>query len=249
MLIDDAAAAQANSRIVACIPARLGSTRLPGKPLQRVGGVALVVRVHAAVRRALSDIPSARVVVVTDDDRIEDVAASAGAEVWRHDAACTSGTQRILRAVTARGLSVDALLNVQGDQPFVTAAHLRPLLKALDAGAPIATLCAPLAPADRARPERVKVVRDALGRALYFSRAAIPGALHVGVYGFRGEVLSRLAALPRAPLADAEDLEQLDWLHAGLPVQVAEFPDPLLSIDTPEDLATAEAWLAAAGNP
>ncbi|MCK6571045.1 NTP transferase domain-containing protein [Myxococcota bacterium] len=249
MLIDDAAAAPANSRIVACIPARFGSTRVPGKPLQRVGGVPLVVRVHGAVRRALSGVAGARVVVVTDDARIEDVAASAGAEVWRHDAPCLSGTQRILRAASARGLSVDALLNVQGDQPFVSAAHLRPLLNALAAGAPVATLCAPLSPGDRDRRERVKVVRDASGRALYFSRAAIPGALHVGVYGFRGDVLPRLAALPRAPLADAEDLEQLDWLHAGLPVQVAELPESLLSIDTPEDLAAAEAWLAAAGNP
>jgi 3-deoxy-manno-octulosonate cytidylyltransferase (CMP-KDO synthetase) len=249
MLIDDAAAAPAHSRIVACIPARFGSTRLPGKPLRRVGGVPLVVRVHAAVTRALADVRGARVVVVTDDARIEDVAATAGAEVWRHDAPCPSGTQRILRAAAARGLSVDALLNVQGDQPFVTAAHLGPVLGALAAGAPIATLCAPLSPGDRDRPERVKVVCDALGRAMYFSRAAIPGALHVGVYGFRGDALPRLAALPRAPLADAEDLEQLDWLHAGLPVHVAPLPEPLLSIDTPEDLAAAEARFASAGNP
>jgi CTP:molybdopterin cytidylyltransferase MocA len=134
MLIDDAAAAPAHSRIVACIPARFGSTRLPGKPLRRVGGVPLVVRVHAAVTRALADVRGARVVVVTDDARIEDVAATAGAEVWRHDAPCPSGTQRILRAAAARGLSVDALLNVQGDQPFVTAAHLGPVLGALAAG-------------------------------------------------------------------------------------------------------------------
>jgi 3-deoxy-manno-octulosonate cytidylyltransferase (CMP-KDO synthetase) len=249
MHFDDAAAAWADSRIVACIPARLGSTRLPGKPLRRLGGRPLVARVCEGVTRALAGLRRARVVVVTDDPEVERAAAVTGAEVWRHDGPCLSGTQRILRAGAERGLEADLVLNVQGDQPFVTAAHLRPVLAALATGAPIATLCAPLAEDLRPRPERVKVVRDAAGRALYFSRAAIPGDLHVGVYGFRADILPRLATLPRSPLADAEDLEQLDWLVAGLPIAVAETPEPLLSIDTPEDLAVAEARLARAGNP
>ncbi len=249
MHFDDAAAARSDGRIVACIPARLGSTRLPGKPLRRLGGRTLIARVVEAVARALSDHPSVRVVVVTDDEGIEAAARSAGAEIWRFDAPCAAGTQRILRAAAGRSLDADVLLNVQGDQPFVTAAHLRPVLAALFRGAPIATLCAPLSPELRSRPERVKVVRDTAGRALYFSRAAIPGDLHLGVYGFRTEILPRLAALPRSPLADAEDLEQLDWLAAGLPVVVADTPESILSIDTPEDLAAAESRLASVGNP
>lgn len=228
---DDDSAETSGRRIVAAIPARSGSTRLPNKPLQWLGDAPLVVQVWRAVRAAeVAD----EVVVVTDSAEVE---AAIGDAALRVDAPCRSGTERMARALV--GVDCRFVINVQGDQPFVGADLLRPLVEALEAGAEIATLSAPLEPGDRAEPSRVKVVCDRRGRALYFSRQAIPGDLHVGIYGFRAAVLPRLLDLPRSPLAQAEDLEQLDWLHAGLSITVVPVARAPLSIDTPSDLEAA----------
>lgn len=239
----DEPAATSSPRIVAAIPARLGSTRLPEKPLADLAGVPLVARVYGAVRAA--EIADA-VYVVTDSDAIEAAVRARGGLVLREDAPCRSGTERIARALLRAGLAPRLVLNVQGDEPFVERGLLAPLLAALEAGADIATLAAPLPPEAREARDRVKVVCDARGHALYFSRAPIPGDLHLGYYGFQGDILASLPALPRSPLAAAEDLEQLDWLHAGLRIAVARAPKSTLSIDTPADLAEARRLLAAA---
>lgn len=243
---DDDPAATSSHRIVAAIPARLGSTRLPRKALLPLGGVPLAARVWRAVTEAgVAD----AVYVVTDTDEIEAAVRAYGGQVLRMDAPCRSGTERVVRAVGALPERPAFVLNVQGDEPFVSAAELRPLVAALAAGAEIVTGAAPLPAGALERRDKVKVVCDARGDALYFSRAAIPGALHVGLYGFRAAVLPRLLELPRSPLAAAEDLEQLDWLHAGLRVRVVDVPAAPLSIDTPSDLDAARALLDSAGHP
>jgi 3-deoxy-manno-octulosonate cytidylyltransferase (CMP-KDO synthetase) len=137
-------------------------------------------------------------------------------------------------------------LNVQGDEPFVGDDLIAPLVERLRAGAAIATLAAPLDPGRLHERSSVKVVRDASGHALYFSRAPIPGELHLGLYGFSRQALAAVADLPRGRLAAAEDLEQLTWLEAGWRIAVADVPRATLSIDTPEDLAAARALLVAA---
>ncbi len=244
---EDDSAATLGPRTVAAIPARLGSTRLPRKPLLDLGGAPVVWRVYEAVRQAnMVD----AVWVVTDSDEIEAAVRDRGGEVRRVDAPCRSGTERVARALLQdRSSTVEHVLNIQGDEPFVGADLLRPLLDALSAGAEIATLSAPLVEAERGVRHRVKVVTDRHRQALYFSREAIPGDLHLGYYGFRAETLRRLLDLPRSPLAEAEDLEQLDWLHAGLKIAVAHAPRATQSIDTAEDLTAARTLLRETRSP
>jgi len=181
--------------------------------------------------------------VATDDPRIADVVRRSGGEVVLSDTPYGCGTQRVAHAADGRG--ADFVLNVQVDQAFVDATALARVLDALRAGASIATLAAPLPPDRASDPHAVKVVRDGTGHALYFSRTPIPGDLHLGVYGFNADTLASLAALPRSRLATAEDLEQLTWLEAGWPIVVVDAPRATLSIDTPEDLVTAQHLLAA----
>jgi 3-deoxy-D-manno-octulosonate cytidylyltransferase len=243
---DDEPAATPSHRIVAAIPARLGSKRLPAKALAELGGLPLAARVWRAV--AATGIADA-VYVVTDARAIEDAVCAAGGQVLRVDAPCRSGTERVARAIADLSEPPTYVLNVQGDEPFIGADLLRPVLAALEAGAQIATVAAALPPGDATRRDKVKVVRNYRGDALYFSRAPIPGALHVGLYGFRAEILAGLRDLPRSGLAAAEDLEQLDWLHAGLRIAVADVPRAPLSIDTADDLEAARRLLAQAGTP
>lgn len=229
-----------SSSAVAIIPARIGSTRLPRKPLADLAGAPLVWRVYAQVS-ACEALDS--VYVATDDDAIEAAVRSRGGQVIRVDIQCASGTERV--ALAARQLDASWILNVQGDEPFIEPALLTDLVDRLRRGAAIVTACAPLDERDRANPSVVKVVRNAEGQALYFSRAPIPGEQHVGVYGFRADVLQAAAALPRSPAARAEDLEQLTWLHHGWRVAVCDAPRAQLSIDTPTELAQAAARFTA----
>ena len=225
--------------VAALIPARIGSTRLPRKALADLGGEPMVVRVWRAV---VACPRFEQVKVVTDADEIESAVRAAGGEVVRVDAPCRSGTERVARAAAA--LDARWIVNVQGDMPGLANEHLDALVDLLEAGAELATIAAPLEPARRDAASVVKVVSDARGRAMYFSRAPIPGALHVGLYGFRRATLLRLLDLPRSALAEAEDLEQLDWLHAGLEVQVGVVRTAPLAVDTPADLERARALFA-----
>lgn len=229
-----------SARTVAVIPARIGSTRIPEKPLVLLGGAPLVWRVYDRVR-ACSDLDA--VYVATDDARVEDVVRSRGGRVIRIDAPCPSGTARVARA--AAQIEASFVLNVQGDEPFIEPAALSLVVDRLRAGADIVTLAAPLPPDGLAERACVKVVADGAGHALYFSRAPIPGQQHVGVYGFRAAALQAVAPLPRSPAAIAEDLEQLTWLHHGWRVALCEVPEPAISIDTPADLERAAARLRA----
>jgi len=230
-------------RVVAVIPARIKARRLPRKPLLELGGEPLVCRV---LRRVSASPDIDAVVVATDDADVAGAVTRAGGRVCIIAGACDSGTQRVALAVSQEPAlrDADTVINVQVDEAFFDAAWVPPLLSALAGGADVATLAAPLPPGALDDSAAVKVVRDRAGHALYFSRAPIPGDLHLGIYAFRRAALSGLAGLSRGPLARAEDLEQLAWMEAGARVHVVTVPRAALAIDTPQDLTTARAMLA-----
>lgn len=227
---------------VVIIPARAGSTRLPLKPLAPLAGRPLIA--HVVARALTAGDALTGVYVATDSGDVAAEAERAGARALRVDAPCHSGTDRVAKALRALPEPPAVVVNVQGDEPFLAPDLLPRLVAAVRAGAPVATAAAPC-PADALGDRHaVKVVCDARGHALYFSRAPIPGRLHLGVYAFRADALPALAALPRGPLATAEDLEQLAWLEAGWPIAVVDAARPSLSIDTPADLARAQQIMA-----
>jgi len=230
-------------RAVALVPARLGSSRLPGKVLADLAGRPMVVRVVERLRgcRELAEIA-----VATDDLAVAEAVRAAGFVATLTQATHESGTDRI--AELARHMRAEIVVNVQGDEPFVDPALVDALVVAVRQGALIATACAPLS-GDPGEPSRVKVVANAAGRALYFSRAPIPAGgpfvQHIGLYAFRREALLQVTALPPSPLERSERLEQLRWLEAGLPIQLVPTQAPSLAVDTPADLARARAMLGA----
>lgn len=249
--------------ILAVIPARLGATRLPRKPLRLLGGVPLVVRVHQRVAAlGIAD----RCVVATDADEVLAACAAHGVPALRTAPSHPSGTDRVAE-VAARPEFAGAavVLNVQGDEPFVALEALAGAVGVVQRGeAPIGTAAAPLDPAHLARPDVVKVTCTDAGRALYFSRAPIPWLReaadeslraglcrqHVGVYAYTPDALARWVAWPPHPLELVERLEQLRPLAHGLAIGVAAAPPALPGIDTEDDLLAANArWhaLAAVG--
>ncbi len=179
-----------------------------------------------------------RVVVATDDARIARVVREGGGEALLTGPA-PSGTHRCRLAVDAEACPAEVIVNVQGDQPLLDPRHVERVLAALGDG-PIATAAAPLL-ADPGDPQRVKVVIDAAGRALYFSRSAIPHRgpwlQHAGIYAFTRAGLRAATDAPRSPLCVSEDLEQLAWLEAGIRIRVAQVEAIPPSVDTPEQLA------------
>jgi 3-deoxy-manno-octulosonate cytidylyltransferase (CMP-KDO synthetase) len=236
---------------VGIIPARLASTRLPEKALQDLGGAPLVVRVleRAKQASALRD-----VVVATDDERIVRAVRAAGGRALLTRSDHPTGLDRVAEAATqlrdAGELSPrDVVLDVQGDEPFLSPAGIDRLVALFeDPEVRVGTLAAPFAAAEEARdPDRVKVVVDARGRALYFSRSLIPHGLgtgllpllHVGLYAFRLDTLLELAELPPCALEQAERLEQLRALWNGIPIYVATGDYHSWGIDTPDDLDRA----------
>ena len=235
--------------IIGAIPARYASVRLPGKPLRLLAGRPLIEHVYRRSREAPS---LSRVVVLTDDERIAEAVAGFGGECEMTPADCISGTDRIAHA--ARRWDASAIVNIQGDEPLIdpaaveaVACHLRQ-----HPADSMVTLAAPISEQDFADPNIVKVVRDRRGYALYFSRSRIPyprlevsaeRLAHVGIYGYRKDVLLRLAELVPSPLEGSESLEQLRALENGIPIRVLEVESSEPGVDTPEDLARAEAVL------
>jgi 3-deoxy-manno-octulosonate cytidylyltransferase (CMP-KDO synthetase) len=251
--------------IVAIIPARFGSTRLPGKPLSDIHGKPMIQHVHDRVRRARG---LDRVLVATDDARIAEAVAAFGGEAVMTSTRHATGTDRLAEAVLAT--DADVVVNVQGDEPLVDPAGIEAALSPLrdDPAVSMSTLSLPLTDVEEMlSPAVVKVVADAAGNALYFSRSAIPhvrqgaggdarGAAadavarglarkHVGLYVYRRDTLLRIAAWPPVPLEEAEGLEQLRALHHGIPIRVVPVTGgggP--AVDTPEDLERVRALLA-----
>jgi 3-deoxy-manno-octulosonate cytidylyltransferase (CMP-KDO synthetase) len=257
-------------RALGVIPARFASTRFPGKPLASLGDRTLIERVFARVTAATR---LERVIVATDDPRIADVCRSSGAEVRLTSADHASGTDRVaevVRDMRDAASSYDVVVNVQGDEPFVTPTSLDRLVCALedDDTIEIATLFEPVERLEELFDRNVvKVVTDLRGRALYFSRSPIPywagdpsapdlrsalgarpGGLdgflkHQGVYAYRTSALLALTSMPPSPLERDESLEQLRALQAGLAIRVLRSDFRSVGVDTPADLERAVALL------
>ncbi len=207
------------------------------------------------IRRARQASLVDEVLVATDSEAIAEVVERAGAlAVLTGD--CASGTDRVAEALRGRS-ALELIVNVQGDEPLLPPENIDALVRGMlehpEAG--IGTLCRPLDPGKAADPNLVKVVRRADGRALYFSRSLLPYPrraeeaggqyrLHLGIYAFRREALERMVALPPSPLELAEGLEQLRALENGMDILVLDAPADSWGVDTPQDLARAEAVLA-----
>jgi 3-deoxy-manno-octulosonate cytidylyltransferase (CMP-KDO synthetase) len=238
--------------ILGVIPARLGSSRLPKKPLLPLAGDPLILWV---VRRVAELGVCDRLVVATDAREIAAVVEGAGHEAVLTSSEHQSGTERIAEVIGKQAFKdYDRILNVQGDEPLVAAAAIRGTIARLELGDPIGTAAGTLDPALAHDPSRVKVVSDVNGHALYFSRAPIPfdrdGAggvayhQHVGVYGYTRDALERWVRLPPVPEERWERLEQLRPLLHGIAIGVALFAEqPAPGVDTADDLAWADRTL------
>ncbi len=242
------------SKIVGIVPARWGSTRFPGKPLHLIAGKPLLQHVWEQVRRAKS---LDSVIIATDDMRIAEAAFAWGAEVCLTSAKHTSGTDRIAE-VAAKLRGVSHLINIQGDEPLVDPKLINQLAKKMQRDPKIEMITAvhPFSDqADAQSPHQVKAVLDRKGRALYFSRHAIPylretGARpkyyrHQGIYGYRRDLLLRFVRWKPTPLETAEALEQLRALENGVNIHVVVTASGSPGVDTPEDARTMERQLLA----
>jgi 3-deoxy-manno-octulosonate cytidylyltransferase (CMP-KDO synthetase) len=244
------------------IPARFGSSRFPGKPLADIHGKPMIQHVYERALKSEAD----RVIIATDDERIESVAKAFGAEVCMTRDDHPSGTDRLQEVVSQLGLDDDAVVvNVQGDEPLIPASVINQVAKNLlnAPTASIATLSEPIETLESLmNPNVVKVVSDAYGMAMYFSRAPIPWPRdafmkkpdqmpegfswqrHIGIYGYRVKLLNDFVQWPSAQVEDTECLEQLRALWNGAKIHVeeaCELPPP--GVDTPEDLERIRALL------
>ena len=249
-------------KFIAIIPARYASTRFPGKPLAMLGGKRVIQRVYEQVAGVLDD-----AVVATDDERIYEAVKAFGGKVEMTSTEHRSGTDRCWEAYCKQGGTYDVVVNVQGDEPFIRATQLEALKRCFEHPATdIATLVKPFTEADGLaaleNPNSPKVVLDGASQAIYFSRSVIPYLRnypreewlahhtfykHIGIYAFRTEVLKAVTALSQSTLERMESLEQLRWLENGYKIGVGITDIETIGIDTPEDLAKAEAFLAGLG--
>jgi 3-deoxy-manno-octulosonate cytidylyltransferase (CMP-KDO synthetase) len=236
-------------RIAGVIPARLQSTRLPRKVLRTLCGRPMVEWVwRAAQASGLMD----PVVVATDADEVAEVCRARAIPVIMTSPACASGSDRVREA--ARHIDAGIYVNIQGDEPTLTADFFAPLLALFERPEVQAATLAVRCPAEEiANPNAVKVVTAPDGRALYFSRATIPFdrdaagfteyRKHLGIYAYRKAALEKFAALAPSPLETLERLEQLRLLENGIDIYVAQAPRDTIGVDTEEDLQRAEALL------
>lgn len=245
-------------KFIGIIPARYASTRFPGKPLALLGDKTMIERVYTRVSSVLPE-----VAVATDDERIMRAVEAFGGRAVMTSDTHRSGTDRCLEAYRLLGSDADVVINIQGDEPFIAPSQIEALMGCFDDDAvEIASLARPF---DAARgfaaladPNTPKVVMDNQFNALYFSRSVIPYVrgkeqemwpeavqyyTHVGLYGYRADVLSQLGRLPQTPLELAESLEQLRWLQSGFKIRMAVTDEPTIGIDTPADLAAAIDYL------
>ncbi len=238
--------------IIGLIPARFASTRFPGKPLADIGGKPMIQRVY---ERAAQVLPT--VYVATDDQRIADVVTAFGGRVVMTSVHHQSGTDRCKEALdhaqNTEGRTFRAVINIQGDEPFINPHQIEQLADVLtNPDTEIATLIKPVtSAADLFNPNKPKVVVGIHNEALYFSRSPIPYLRgvsedewhlrhtffnHIGLYGYRSDILDRITQLEQGTLEKCESLEQLRWLENGYKIAALETDMESISIDTPEDL-------------
>src|SRR6476660_5953130 len=232
-------------KAVAIIPARLASTRMPRKMLREIGGKPLIGRVYEAVRSSsqLDD-----VIIATDSEEIREVCRHHGWKAQLTSSSHRSGTERVHEI--SQSVEADIYLNVQGDEPLTRSEHIVSLIEVMRSPeVRVGTLMTAAAPVDIDNPNAVKVVTDSSGRALYFSRAAIPydrdGARpnyfkHLGFYAYRKPALEHFVALPESSLERSERLEQLRFLENGISIYAAQTPYDTVGVDTEEDLRRVE---------
>lgn len=238
-------------RTLAVIPSRMGAQRFPGKPLADLAGRPVIDWVYrAAVDSGVFD----EVVVATPDQEIAECVRDLGGTAVLTSPDHETGTDRVAEVAAARP-DADIVVNVQGDQPFVTRAMLQALVQPFaDAEPPdMSTVAAPLAPAGLADPNTVKVVCDLRGNALYFSRSPIPYAHtsapcdalhHIGLYAFQRSFLEAFAGLAATPLERCEGLEQLRALEHGAVIRVGRVEESIIEVNTPADLVAASEHVA-----
>lgn len=237
-------------KVIGIIPARYGSTRFPGKPLALIGGKTMIRRTYEQVLKSSLD----DAVVATDDQRIFDEVCSFGGRVVMTRADHKSGTDRCCEALDHVGGDVDAVVNIQGDEPFIDPRQIDQVAELIRRDDTfLATLAKRITDPSRLdNPNTVKVVFDHEGNALYFSRHPLPYVRgierekwfeaaeyyqHIGIYAYKTDTLRAVAAMPQSRLEQAESLEQLRWLEHGLRIRVAvtDLPDAI-AVDTQDDL-------------
>ncbi|MSR07485.1 MAG: 3-deoxy-manno-octulosonate cytidylyltransferase [Gemmatimonadetes bacterium] len=233
--------------VLCVIPARLGSTRLPNKPLRLLAGEPLIRRVVQRVQELGLD---ARVVVATDSRRVAGAVQGLGVESVLTNHGHDSGTERVAEVIQRPEYAdFDLIVNVQGDEPFIPSEAVHGALARVVSGDAIGTAAAPLAPEHAMDPNCVKVLVDGDGHVLSFSRSLIPSSLHhIGVYVYRRDAL--LAWVGAEPVAEEtkQGLEQLRPLALGMNIGVAVLDEAAPpGIDTDEDLKTAQAYLTGVG--
>jgi 3-deoxy-manno-octulosonate cytidylyltransferase (CMP-KDO synthetase) len=242
-----------SARVVVVIPARYGSTRLPGKPLVTLAGKPMIQRVYERARMAHR---VDRVIVATDDERIVKAVETFGGEARMTRPDHRTGTERV--AEVAAHVEGGIFVNVQGDEPLLDPVAVDTAVAALleEPAASISTVATPIkTPADIMDPNVVKTVLDFDGNALYFSRAPIPWVRdtaskvqvrhlkHLGLYVFQRDALLEFPTLPQGDLERIEQLEQLRWMENGWKIRVAEVEHDAVSVDVAEDVARVEKLL------
>jgi len=242
--------------ILAVIPARYASTRFPAKPLTDIGGKSMIQRVYEQVK---SSKLVNEIVVATDHSEIFNHVKSFQGNVCMTKESHASGTDRCYEALTLQKNKFDYVINVQGDEPFIQPDQIDRLAKLLDGKTEIATLVKKIDNKEQLfNPNVVKAVVGKSNIALYFSRSPIPHIRnvqesdwlvkstfykHIGMYGYRSDILKQLTSLPMSSLEKAESLEQLRWLENGFSISVAETQTESIGIDTPDDLKKALTYL------
>lgn len=244
-------------KVLGVIPSRFASTRFPGKPLAMIGGKTMIERVYNQAKKSIA---LTRVVVATDDKRIADAVSSFGGEFVMTRDDHPSGTDRCAETLQLIDGSFDAVVNIQGDEPFIHPGQIDLLCGALcEDGVEIATLVKPLQyHHELVNPNSPKVIIASNGDALYFSRQPIPFFKgidfhewhqhhvyykHIGIYGYRADVLPRLTRLSQGKLEKAESLEQLRWLENGFRIRTRITEIETIAVDTPDDLQAAQDYL------
>ncbi len=242
------------STIIGIIPARYASTRLPGKPLIMIGGKTMIQRVYEQAKKVTE---LDEVYVATDDARIADAVKNFGGHAILTSPDHQSGTDRCSEVLKKLNKQVDVVINIQGDEPFIDPAQIALVASCFnDASVNIASLIKKLDKESEVQnPNTVKAVINSLGNALYFSRSPIPYRRnpeaqityykHIGIYGYRAQTLLDLTRLPQGAIEKAESLEQLRWLENGYDIRLKETNMETISIDTPDDLMKAEAYVKA----
>lgn len=245
-------------KFIAIIPARYASTRFPGKPLADMNGKPMIQRVYEQVKEAIDE-----VWVATDDSRIYDTVESFGGKAVMTSPDHRSGTDRIKEAYTKINKDFDVIINVQGDEPFIQPEQIKALIDCFDsADVELATLVKPFKKEDGFEvlfnPNSPKVVINKKNEAIYFSRSIVPYIRdthhtewlekhtlykHIGMYGYRADVLNEITKLPQSSLEKAESLEQLRWIENGYHIRIGYTNMETIGIDTPEDMVKALQFL------